>query len=96
MRRGDVDALAHDRGGDTDAARAFFAHGPQAVRALRLRHGVRGTPVPRATIERLLAEEVRRAIGEFEPYDLPDPTRGLLGARASKTASVAAARRAGR
>ena len=81
-------ALARDRA----SAGAFFTHGPAALRGLRRRHGLPAQPVPRATIEALLAREVRDAIGDFTLLELPDPTAGLLGARASKTVSIGAAR----
>jgi hypothetical protein len=79
---------------DHAAAAAFFEHGPRALRALRLRHGEPRGPIDQRTIERNLAREVHEAIGDFTTFELRDPTRGLLGARASKTASAAAARRA--
>ena len=85
-------ALARDR----VSAGAFFTHGPAALRGLRRRHGLPAQPVPRATIEALLAREVRDVIGDFTILELPDPTDGLLGARASKTVSIGATRRAGR
>jgi len=83
-------ALARDQ----ESAGAFFAHGPSALRSLRLRHGLAAGPVVRSTIEELLARELRDAIGDFTVLELADPTQGLLGARASKTVSVGAARRA--
>ena len=49
-------ALARDR----VSAGAFFTHGPAALRGLRRRHGLPAQPVPRATIEALLAREVPR------------------------------------
>ena len=78
---------------DVATARRFFTYGPQALRALRLRHGIRSRPMSRARIEQLLRDEVRDAIGDFRIDDSPDPTRGLLGRRDSRTQSIAAARR---
>jgi GIY-YIG catalytic domain len=78
---------------DIEAARRFFRYGPHAVRALRLRHGMRSGPMSRERIEQLLRDEVRAAIGDFRIDDSPDPTRGLLGRRDSRTQSIAAARR---
>lgn len=55
-------ALARDLG----LARAFFDHGPAALRRLRLRHGLARGPIPRSRIEDLLRMEVAAAIGPFE------------------------------
>jgi hypothetical protein len=43
---------------DLVGAAAFFRYGPQALRRLRLRHGLPARPLPRAEIESLLAAEV--------------------------------------
>ncbi len=82
-------ALARDR----VAAGAFFRAGPQALRRLRLRHGLRPGPVPRPAVERLVYEEACAEIGEFRLPARDDPTAGLLGARASRTVSLGLATR---
>lgn len=43
---------------DYKLAESFFAYGPKALRALRLRHALPSGPVEQATFERVLAEEV--------------------------------------
>ena len=48
---------------DYKLAEAFFAYGPKALRALRLRHALPAGPVAQATFERVLAEEVAAAVG---------------------------------
>jgi hypothetical protein len=69
-------------------ARAFFAAGPQALRRLRVRHGVRSGPMPRRRIEDLVAADLQAAIGPFRrPNPLPaadaDAER-FLGRRAQR------------
>lgn len=49
---------------DLELARAFFVHGPAAIRRLRLRHGLPPRPIGRPEIEALLREEVRASIGD--------------------------------
>jgi hypothetical protein len=61
---------------DGDAARAFHAAGPRALRALRRRHGLPPGPVDRAAFEAATAAELRAAIGEFR---LPDPDVAAVG-----------------
>ena len=78
---------------DLASACRFFAYGPRALRALRLRHGIRSGPMTRGRIEQLLRDEVRAVIGDFRIDESPDPTRGLLGPRDSRTRAIAAARR---
>jgi predicted GIY-YIG superfamily endonuclease len=51
-------------GRDLDLARAFYDHGPVALRRLRLRHGLAAGPMARTTIESLLLAEVTASIGE--------------------------------
>jgi hypothetical protein len=50
---------------DFAAAERFFVHGPGALRALRLRHGLRRGLLSRPAIEGLLASEVRESLAAF-------------------------------
>jgi predicted GIY-YIG superfamily endonuclease len=77
---------------DRVAASAFFSHGPRALRALRLRHGLRPGPVSRSTFEAMIGDEVRAAIGDVRAVETPDPTAGLLGRRDTRTRTLAATR----
>ena len=81
---------------DIDAAAGFFTYGAQAVRRLRLRHSLPSVPVSRAEIEELLAQELRASIGDFHLPEAPDPNTGILGPRATRALTIAAARRARR
>lgn len=63
---------------DGAAAEGFFRAGPAALRALRLRHGRPPGPMSRPEIRRLLAEDLRRSIGEFRIPPLA-PEDELLG-----------------
>jgi hypothetical protein len=68
-------ALTRDRA----AADEFFEHGPRALRRLRMRHGQPAGPLARETIERLIAADVREAIGDFRlppPRDARDTALG--------------------
>jgi len=56
---------------DRVAAAGFFGVGPQAIRALRLRHGVPPGPVARRSFEALLASEV---VAVLEAADQPGET----------------------
>ncbi len=55
-------ALARDRG----ATLRFFAAGPQLVRARRLRHGIKTTPVAADTYRRLVLDEIISAVGHVD------------------------------
>jgi hypothetical protein len=57
---------------DAASAGALFAHGPRALRALRLRHAVAARPMSRETIRTLLIDELHASIGDFRPPDEPD------------------------
>ena len=48
---------------DYRLSEAFFVHGPRAIRALRLRHGLPAGPVDQGTFERVLRDEVARVVG---------------------------------
>lgn len=72
--------LARDR----ELAEAFYAHGPVALRALRLRHGRPAGPMSRPIIERLLATDLRQAIGEFRLPIPPDENDRALGRSANR------------
>ena len=50
---------------DAAKARGFFRYGPVALRALRLRRGVRGRVVSAEQFRALIADEVRDSIGDF-------------------------------
>lgn len=50
---------------DVASAAEFYELGPHAVRAFRLRHGLRAGPVTKETFTRLTADDVRTAIGDF-------------------------------
>ena len=52
---------------DREAAAAFFAAGPRAIRRIRLRHGLPPGPVTRRAFEDLLATEVAELIGGRRP-----------------------------
>ena len=54
-------ALARDR----DASRRFYAAAPQLVRARRLRHGIKTTPVAAAAYRHLVLDEIT-AVGHVE------------------------------
>jgi predicted GIY-YIG superfamily endonuclease len=54
--------LARDR----DASLHFYTAAPQLVRALRLRHGIKTTPVATATYRRLVLDEIIAAVGHVE------------------------------
>ncbi len=56
-------ALARDK----QSAAAFFAAGPHLVRARRLRHGVKTTPVDADTYRRLVIDEISRSVGGVSP-----------------------------
>ncbi len=78
---------------DREAADGFFAHGPQALRALRLRHGVAAGPLSRAATEALLLADLRAAVGDdVMPPALSGPDPRLVGARAARALAVRAAR----
>jgi predicted GIY-YIG superfamily endonuclease len=68
---------------DRNAAAEFFRYGPRAIRALRLRHGIRSRPLSRALFERLLRAEVEDALGSFSvaDADLAEPWLGRRDAR---------------
>ncbi len=78
---------------DREAAAGFFAHGPRALRALRLRHGVPARPLSRSAIEALLLADLRAAVGDdVMPPVLSGPDPRLVGARAARQLAVRAAR----
>lgn len=67
---------------DREAATSFFRYGPRALRELRLRHGRASGPLSRASIEAIVAADVRDAIGEFRVPVRDDVTDKMLGRRA--------------
>jgi hypothetical protein len=67
---------------DQTAARAFFDHGPRALRDLRRRHGVTHALLSRGEIETLVAADLRAAIGDFDLPPPRDPTDNVMGRRA--------------
>jgi predicted GIY-YIG superfamily endonuclease len=73
---------------DCESARAFFEHGPQAIRAIRLRHGLAPGPVDRPTLVALWTSELTAQFGPFELVPLDDPARGALGGRFGRSASL--------
>jgi hypothetical protein len=78
---------------DREAAAGFFAHGPRALRALRLRYGVPAGPLSRQAIEALVLADLRAAVGDdvVPPAPSgPDPT--LVGARMARGLARRAAR----
>jgi hypothetical protein len=81
---------------DREAAAGFFAHGPRAIRALRLRHGLPPGPLSRSAIEALLLADLRAAVGDdVMPPLLPGPDERLVGTRTARQLAVRA-ERAGR
>jgi hypothetical protein len=67
---------------DHRAAEGFFVHGPQAIRALRLRNREPAGPISRRSIEDLTAAELHDAIGGFARPRPADPADVFLGRRA--------------
>ncbi len=73
---------------DLDAASEFVAHGPQALRRLRLRHGQPAGPLDQALLIDLIAADLRAAIGEYQPPAPPDPADAHLARKARPWARV--------
>ena len=69
---------------DREAAKAFFIHGPRALRRLRLRHGRPAGLMSRSAIEALLIDDLREAIGDFRVPRPPDQADEILGRRAHR------------
>ena len=64
-------ALARDR----EASMRFYAAGPQVLRARRLRHGIKTTPVAPETYRRLVLDEIVSAVGHVELFTARTPRR---------------------
>ena len=81
IARADIPAFTRSAlSNDFGAAREFFELGPARVRRFRLRHALPPGPVPAGQMANLLAQEVRDAIGDFQP-GAPCPDAALLGRR---------------
>ena len=78
---------------DHTTAGAFFAHGPRALRLLRLRHHRPAGPLSRGTIESLLLAELRDVLGGFELPAVDDANGALVGARHARALATRAVRR---
>jgi hypothetical protein len=75
--------LASGFGSDLVSAGLFFRLGPQAVRERCHRHGIE-QPIDEETFRRLVADELRSAIGDVR---LPERSTdaALIGARAARS-----------
>ena len=77
---------------DLDATELFFVLGPQALRALRLRHGKGTAPIDHATFATIVTSELREAIGDFVAPPAPPAETALVGARMSRSMHLKATR----
>jgi predicted GIY-YIG superfamily endonuclease len=74
---------------DLQSADGFFRLGPQALRALAGRHGLRPGPVDDATFAAMLSQELRDAIGDFRMPSGPVRARSRSAGRRRLLADAA-------
>jgi hypothetical protein len=77
---------------DLIAAAEFYDLGPRALRRLRARHGLAAGPVDRETFVRIVVEDLRASLGDFElPPFHADPA--LVGARTARSMHMRAVKK---